>query len=105
MSEICPKCKKLGCSPECGHNIEGEELKFVCPECGHNKVSSMENVLMEYSINSIRENGEVEYGERKDGHGMNDSIDYYACSSCGFIIDENNTPALAEWIKDNCSQE
>ena len=88
-----------------------KELKFICPECGCKKLEEiMTGVIQSYSIDSIFENGVIDFPVN-GGCCEGGEVDCYECRDCGYILKTehncniNGEEELVQWLKRNCNQE
>lgn len=79
-------------------------LKFTCPKCKAHRIEIIENVTSITSeIKELDEDGdsELEFIQAHDSE-----VDRIQCLNCGYIIPGIiDMFELADWIKENCSQE
>jgi len=109
-------CRKWNLSVEVPVNENGEivgkpvkELQFTCPNCkNHNLEEIMSNVSVASEISTIRDDGDIDYGEQTNEDG---SVSQYQCMSCGYIIGQDEKELITDhidmvnWIKSHCPQE
>lgn len=80
----------------------GKKLDFVC-QCGNTELIEATNILVLYPITGVVD-GDVEYGDRRDGNGMNDAIDHYECGNGCLIMEHgdiiHSQESMIKWIED-----
>jgi len=64
--------------------------EFTCPDCHEHRLEEvMINVTVSSEVNSISEDGCIEYGEQTNDDG---EVSHYQCVNCGYI---------PEWVDGN----
>jgi hypothetical protein len=73
--------------------------KFRCPQChGQRLEEVLVNTTVTSPVESVEEDGYIDYGEQENGDGV---VDRYQCSHCGWVVPNVQSPAtLYLWLAD-----
>ena len=86
-----------------------KELKFVCPKCGKNELGSVEQVVMNYPITKILDDGDLNYDTDNPTAGDGQVL-AYQCMNCGYELKDEQGISIHDclqvpkWIKRNKSE-